>query len=133
MRPQAPLRYSVVAASCLLLHNVVLIGGSALGLGTTAAILASFVVVLTFGYLAHCLFTFRERPALGGLARYGMAMAANVPMTFLSIWLLNGVLRLPMTIAAPVSSIALVAVNFGLSRWAVATRAQPAEPMEKIR
>lgn len=119
MKPRAPLRYSVIAGLCLLLHNVILIAGSALGLGTTTAVFASFAVVLTFGYLAHCRFTFREPLSAAGFLRYGAAMAANVPLTLAAVWLLHVALRLPMWIAAPVSSAGLIVVNFLLSKWAI--------------
>lgn len=120
------LAYGMVAATCLGLHNAVLIGvdrglrGALSGLGVlTVGFVLSFVVVSVAGYLLHSRFTFRENVSWHRYARYALAMSTNTPLAFAVTWVLNSPLRLPMVWAAPLASVGMVGANFLLSRWAI--------------
>jgi len=120
------LAYGAVAATCLALHNGVMIGvdralhGRMAGTGVLVIGFAvSFAVVSAAGYLLHSRFTFREGLGLHRYARYALAMSANTPLAFAATWLLNIALGLPMGWAAPLASGCMVGANFLLSRWAI--------------
>jgi len=113
------LRYAVVAAGCAILHNVIIIGLDRLGVHYVFASLVSFVVVLSTGYLLHCSFTFTADRSLGSFLRYGGAMAANLPLSILGLFLFHDIAHLPMVIASPVATVALFVVNYFLSAWAI--------------
>jgi putative flippase GtrA len=120
------LAYGAVAATCLGLHNAVLIGvdralhGRVPGLAVlVTGFVLSFLVVSVAGYLLHSRFTFRERVSWHRYGRYALAMSTNTPLAFAATWVLNMPLGLPMAWAAPLASVGMVGVNFLLSRWAI--------------
>jgi hypothetical protein len=57
-----------------------------------------------------------------GLARYTAAMLLNLPLSIVGIWLLNGVVRLPMWLASPLVTAFLFCWNYVATHWAVVTR-----------
>jgi putative flippase GtrA len=113
------LRYLVVAGTCALLHNVVLIGFDAVEIDYVTACVVSFVLVATVGYLLHSRFTFPETPTVAGMVRYSWAMSANLPLSIVAIFVLHTLIELPMVVAAPLSVVILVSVNYALTRWAI--------------
>lgn len=115
-------RYVVVGALCAGLYNLIMIGGDALGVNFVISTIFAFMVNVAVGYTLHCLFTFSERMRLAGLARYSAAMLLNLPLSIAGIWLLNGVLRLPMWLASPLVTAFLFAWNYVATHWAVVTR-----------
>lgn len=122
--------YGAVAATCLGLHNAVMIGvdrvlhGAISGLGVLVIGFAlSFAVVSVAGYLLHSRFTFRQPATLARYGRYALAMSTNTPLAFAVTWLLKTPLGLPMVWAAPIASGGMVVANFVLSRWAIGHRA----------
>jgi putative flippase GtrA len=123
-------RYVLVAATCQLLNTVILVGVDALSFNTVTAVLTSFVIVLTCGYLLHCRVTFHEHPTAIGFARYGAGMAVNIPVAFGALYLLHDMLALPMVFAGPLVSLGMLIVNYVLSYWAIA---RPSSPLEKNR
>lgn len=120
-------RYGMVAAFCLVLNNAVIIAADASGLGTAAAVLLSFAIVLTSGYLLHCGFTFREAPTWMRFRKYSAGMAFNIPLAFTLIWILHDVTKFRMIVASPLTSAIMVLANYALSRWAIASSPSPAE------
>ena len=111
--------YGVVSGSCLLLHNAVLILADRAGAPLLAGVTLSFILVAAVGYVAHSLLTFGERLSVMRFGRYALAMSANMPLAYVSTWIWHVPLGLPMLWAAPLASISMVAINFGLSRWAI--------------
>lgn len=114
-----PLRYLIVSGLCLLTHNVILIVADAGGLASWLAILLSFGIVATGGYIGHSKFTFDQKLSLSAYFRYSFAMIANVPIVFVLVWFLHDFLGLPMVIGAPLSSVLMLVMNYVLSRWAI--------------
>jgi putative flippase GtrA len=112
-------RYIIVAALCALLHNAIIIGLDWLGVHYVFASLVSFFLVAATGYLLLCNFTFVSERSLTSFARYVGAMALNLPLSIAALFLFHDILRLPMWIASPVATVAMVAVNYFLSRWAI--------------
>lgn len=120
MSARTPFAYISVAGCCILLHNVVMIGANRASVALGPAVLLSFFVVASAGYVLHSLFTFRQPLALKGFARYAIAMSANIPLAFVTTWFWYKVVGLPMTIASPIASGCMLALNFVLGRWAIA-------------
>lgn len=119
MTVRTPFAYGAVAVLCILLHNGVMIAGDRVGLDLWILVLISFVVVSVTGYLLHGRFTFRQPLALGRYFRYALAMSANIPLAFVTTWFWHDQLGFEMTLAAPLASLCMIAINFVLSRWAV--------------
>lgn len=113
------LRYLIVAAICAILHNVVIIGLDWLGVHYVFASFVSFALVVTTGFLLHCSFTFVVERSLAAYLRYAVAMAANLPLSIAALFLFHDVAGLPMVIASPVATVALVVMNYFLSAWAI--------------
>jgi putative flippase GtrA len=123
--------YLLVAGTCALLHNAILIGFDAIGIDYVTASIVSFVVVVLVGFTLHTQFTFRGPVVEHGLLRYAWAMAANLPLSIVALFIFHTLLSLPMFIAAPLSVVALFVVNFVLARWAIVghpDRARVGEP-----
>ncbi len=114
--------YGAVSGSCLLLHNATMIAADRAGAPLLAAVLLSFMLVALTGYALHSRWTFRQPLRLRALLRYGLAMSANIPLAYVTTWVWHTPVGLPMVWAAPLASGCMVAVNFVLSRWAIAGR-----------
>ena len=115
-------RYALVGALCAGLYNLIMIAGDAAGVNFVASTVVAFVVNVLVGYTLHCRFTFSEPMTLRGLARYTAAMLLNLPLSIVGIWLLHGVLRLPMWLASPAVTAFLFCWNYVATHWAVVTR-----------
>lgn len=115
-------RYVVVGALCAGLYNLIMIAGDARGVNPFAATVVAFVINVLVGYTLHCRFTFSEPMSWQGLARYTAAMLLNLPLSVVGIWLLNGVARLPMWLAAPLLTALLFVWNYVAAHWAVVAR-----------
>ena len=115
----ASLRYAFVAGLSLLVHNVIIIGADAAGIPLIGGVLLSFCTVVVVGYLLHSHLTFREPPSWRRFQLYALAMAINIPVSFVMIWLWNVAVGLPMVWASPIATICMAVVNFLLSRWAI--------------
>lgn len=120
MSARTPLAYVTVAGICILLHNAVLIMSDWVGIPLWAAVLISFSLVASVGYVLHGLFTFRQPLALVAFARYAIAMSANIPLAFVTTWFWRDQIGLAMSLAAPLASVCMLALNFVLGRWAIA-------------
>jgi putative flippase GtrA len=116
-------RYVLVGLLCAGLYNVIMIAGDALGVNYLVSTCVAFVVNVLVGYTLHCRFTFSERMTWPGLARYTAAMLLNLPLSAVGIWLLHGVVRLPMLVASPLVTAFLFGWNYVATHWAVVTRA----------
>ncbi len=118
-------RYFTVGVTCALLHNAIMIGGDWLGLHYVASCFISFAIVVLVGYRLHSGWTFRaaERSA-PSLARYVLVASANLPMALAGFFLLVDLFGLPVPIASPLLTLALLAVNFVGNRWALRARPQ---------
>lgn len=120
MSVRTPVAYSVVAGFCLLLHNAVMIVADSLGAALIVAVLLSFCLVASAGYVLHGLFTFRRPLGFTAFLRYAFAMLLNIPLAFVTTWFWHEPLGLAMPIAAPLASVCMLALNFVLGRWAIA-------------
>jgi putative flippase GtrA len=112
--------YGLVAGLCLGLHNLIIIVNDRAGQPLIAGVVVSFVLVAAMGYALHSRFTFRRPMGWVGFGRYALAMSANLPLAFGSIWLWRHGAGLPMIYASPLASVSMIAVNFALSHWAIA-------------
>ncbi len=122
------LRYGMIAALCMAVHNLIVIGGNRAGLPMPVSVTISFVTVATLGFVLHCRFTFGAPGHVGSFLRYVVGMASNLPLTILLLWGLTGLVRLPMEVAAPAGTAILVAFNFFVSRWAITSGPRKGAP-----
>lgn len=117
--PARSLRYLSVSAVCWVIHNATMIAGDAAGLPLLTSIAASFTVVVIVGYLLHSRYTFTTSNGPESFGRYVLAMLPNFPLSAAVIWLLSKAIGLPMTVAAPLATMVMLAVNYLGSRWAI--------------
>ena len=120
MTARRSVAYIAVAGFCLALHNGILIAADSAGAALWLAVLMSFTAVAGAGYVLHAKFTFRQPLAMAGLLRYGTAMSANIPLAFITTWLWQVALGLPMALAAPIASACMLGFNYMLGAWAIA-------------
>ncbi len=113
--------YLAVATTCLITHNVVMIGTDAAGFPLVMAVLSSYLAVILLGYFLHSQFTFSEVLSWTGFSRYALAMSFNIPVSFTVVWILKSALGLPMWIASPVATVCTLSINYFISRWAIVT------------
>ena len=116
------LAYPFVAGFCALLHNAIIIGLDQVGVHYAIASTISFFVVAASGYLLHCAITFRTRATLRSFLRYLGAMAFNLPLSIVALFLFHDVAGLPIVLASPLATVALFVVNYFLSAWAIIGR-----------
>ena len=116
-------RFFTVGLACALLHNAIMIAGDWAGLHYVASSLVSFAVVVAVGYRLHSAWTFpgaaRGRTPF---VRYALTMAANLPLSLAGMFVLVDLGGLPVAIAAPAVTVALMAFNFIAGRWALRRR-----------
>ena len=113
------LSYFAVAATCLIAHNLVMIGTDTLGFVLVSAVLSSFVVVVVLGYLLHSRVTFAEQISWPGFSRYVFAMSLNIPVSLILVWIWKAAWGFPMWIASPAATVCALAINYTTSRWAI--------------
>ncbi|HYD12651.1 MAG TPA: GtrA family protein [Allosphingosinicella sp.] len=118
-RPPLASRYALTAAACMVTHNLVMIAGDAAGIVMPVAVLLSFCLCVLLGFFLHSRYTFAVAGDARSLLRYTVAMAANVPLTIVLLWLFLVSLHLPMAAASPAATLVLLVVNFFASRWAI--------------
>ncbi len=111
-------RYALVAVFCFLLHNAIMIGSDRLGLHYALSQAASACVLLPVGYLLQGNLTFGAERSWRDFARYSGALITNYPVAVAVLWFLCDVLRVDMTVAAPVSTVVLFIWNYATSSWA---------------
>lgn len=111
-------RFVVVSAACALLSNGSIILLVRYGFGTVTASALVFGPVLLAGYALHSVFTFSSQPSRLTFARYALATAANFPLCVAALYVLGDVLRIPIAIAAPLTTALLFLWNYVAARWA---------------
>lgn len=115
-------RYLTVGAACAVANNLLLIGGAAAGLHYAVCFALTVVIVLPASYPAHACWTFGTAMSWGSFGRYLLGSLSAVVVAGLMMALLCGPLHLPMVIAAPATTAAMLVYNFLMTRWAVRRR-----------
>ena len=118
MKLTAP-RYLLVAITCAVLYNVIMIVGDFVGMHYVASTLVSFVVVVFVGYGLHATFTFGREFSVSALWRYALGMAVNLPGSLILMFVFSGLAGIPVAVAAPATTIILFLWNFAVSHWAI--------------
>lgn len=116
---RASLRYLVIGAGCALLNNAILIGADSAGIHYAAATAITFFTTVPLAYAAHAMWTFEVRISWQGLARFVAGSLSGLVVATMTIAALCGALGLPMILAAPLATVAMVVYNFAMARWAV--------------
>lgn len=118
----AALRYGLVSLFCAGLYIATMIAGDRLGLHYVVSYLIAFVLVVSAGFLLHAYVTLKAPATWPSLVRYTGAMALNAPLNLLLIAVLTDGAKLPMTIAAPATTILLIVWNLFATQWALRAR-----------
>ena len=113
-------RYLLVGITCAVVNNAVMIGGDVLGQHYVACSLASYVVVVLWGYGLHATFTFGQPLSWRSLIRYAAGMVTNLPGSIALMFVFCDIAGLPVVAAAPATSAFLLLWNFATSSWAIA-------------
>lgn len=116
---QFSLPYGIISATCLLAHNAIMIGADAMGFSIWKGLAISFACIVVLGFGLHSRFTFRQPFNVKAFGRYAFAMAANIPLSYVTLWLCHVWLHIPMILASPLASGLMLLVNFFLAHWAI--------------
>ncbi|MEB4677471.1 GtrA family protein [Enterobacteriaceae bacterium G50] len=119
MKFRTSFAYICVSGICFFGHNAIMILAESLCAALWLAILISFAIIASIGYILHSLFTFKQPLSFLAFGRYTVSMLLNIPLSFVTTWFWYTWLGLPMPAAAPLASICMIILNFLLSRWAI--------------
>ena len=111
--------YFIVSAICLSIHNIILISMDYINLYFIFSIILSYLIVSFIGYVLHAMMTFCQPLSIFAFAHYALAMSLNVPLALATTWLWRHAVGLPMVWAAPLATVSMLFLNFGLSRLAI--------------
>lgn len=114
-----PARYLAVGAICAVANNIILIASDAAGLHYWTAVLLTFILMVPPSYVAHALWVFGVRASWAAFGRYVAGTMSSLVVAALAIGLLRGAMALPMIAAAPIATLAMLAYNYLMTRWAV--------------
>jgi putative flippase GtrA len=116
-------RFLAVGGACALLHNVVMIAGDLVGWHYAASSVVSLVVVTAFGYWLHSRWTYRDAQlSWASFTRYAAAVSANFPLSLAGLFVFVDLLGIPVLVAAPATTVILLAFNYVANRWALMSR-----------
>ena len=115
-------RYLTVGALCAITYNVIMMGADFAGLHYVWGTVISSVILAPMGYLLHSHFTFHRRATWPGFFRFSTGFAAAYPLSLGLMVLFCSVLKLPVIIAAPLTTICLIVYNYISAHWAILRR-----------
>lgn len=119
LRRAPPSRYALTAAALFLLHNLIMIAADAMGATMFQAAATAFVLMVVIGYMALSAWAIPAPRSWARFWRYTGAMALGFPVSTAFLWLFFKGLEQPMAVAAPAATLAMVAVNYLWSAWAI--------------
>ena len=111
-------RFALVGVLCALLSNVTVIALAHAGFGSLAASMLAFPPILCGGYALHSMFTFGAPPARSSFIRYALAMLANFPLWAAALYVFGDLLKVPITVVAPATTLLIFLWNYIAARWA---------------
>ena len=115
-------RYLLVSLICFACSNALLIGFDALGVPYWATLLLNALILIPLGFLLQALVTFAVPLTWRAFGRYGLVFLPNTPIALLLLWMIRDRLDQPMTVAAPVVTVAMILWNYCGSIWALHRR-----------
>lgn len=115
-------RYALASLICFAASNALLIGLDSVGFPYWASLFVNAVILIPLGFWLQATLTFSVPLTWRAFGRYTLVFLPNTPLAFVILWLVHERLRLPMTIAAPIVTLLLVAWNFLGSVWALHRR-----------
>jgi putative flippase GtrA len=113
------MRYSAVGGLCMLINNVIIIGGARFGIHYVAATVAAFFVTTPLGYTLHTMFTFGARLSWQAFLRFAAGIAMSVPSFLVLMALLCTGLGLPVGIATPAATVMAIVLSYATAHWAI--------------
>lgn len=115
-------RYLTVGAICAITYNVIMIGADLLGLHYVLGTLISCVVLAPMGYGLHARFTFHKACTLAGFLRFTGGFIAAYPLSLGLMVLFCSLLKWPVLVAAPLTTLLLIVYNYVSAHWAIVRR-----------
>ena len=117
-------RFVVVGGLCAVLSNASVIVLARHGFGGILASVIAFGPVLLIGYALHSFFTFGTQPSTLSFGRYALAMLANFPLWAASLGLFSDLLKVPVSIVAPITTGLIFLWNYLSAKWAFPSHAR---------
>jgi putative flippase GtrA len=117
-------RYVIVGGLCAILSNATVIVLARHGFGSIVASVIAFGPMLLIGYALHAFFTFGTQPTRLSFRRYALAMLANFPLWAASLGLFSDLLKIPVAIVAPATTLIIFLWNYISARWAFLSHAR---------
>ncbi|QJB68530.1 GtrA family protein [Parasphingorhabdus halotolerans] len=114
-----PRRYVSVGLICAIIHNVVVIGASHMGMHYMIALILSFAIVTPTGYALHTAYTFGKGYSWRQFARFTSGVAVGFPISFAIMVVLCSYLGFSTWVATPIATILLFLWNYASARWAI--------------
>jgi len=115
-------RYAVGGAFCALLHNVIMIALDRVGVYYGVSLLISFAITTPVGYAFHSVVTFRKAWNWQGFRRYMTGITSAFFVSALLMFIFCTIMRVPVPIATPITTILMFFYNYVLARWSILSR-----------
>jgi putative flippase GtrA len=112
-------RYVAIAAICVVLNNLLLIGLDAIGVHYVLTVITSAILLIPLSYWLHVRFTYRLEGGQHSFWRYAGVQIVNTPVALLLFFLIHDLGGVPMALAAPLITVLMFLYNFGGSFWAI--------------
>jgi putative flippase GtrA len=116
-------RYMVIACFCAVSNNIIMIAGDCAGADYPIMTLVSFMILTPVAYALHTFFTFTKQFSAISLLRFSSATALGLPLSLFSMAIWCTLLKLPVFIAAPITTAVLFFWNYASARVSILGRA----------
>lgn len=126
MLRHSSLRYAVNGGISALVNNVILIVGDWLGGNHLFLVFLTWLIGGSVGYALHARVSFRAETGWKGYGQFMAGLAFGVPLAYASILFLTAVCHLPMTLAAPITTVVMILYNYLNARLAIVKRPRSA-------
>ena len=112
-------RYAVGGILCAVLHNIIMIALDHVGVYYGISLLISFAITTPLSYGFHSTVTFRKAWNWQGLRRYTAGLTSAFLVSALLMFIFCTLLRLPVPVATPITTILMFFYNYVLARWSI--------------
>lgn len=106
---------------CAVIYNATLIVGDWFGYGYVSLLVLGYALSLSFGYVYHCRVTFTKALSLSGYISFSAGIWLGVPFSLAILFLLGDMLHMPMWLAAPVTTSAMVIYHYCVTRLSMSS------------
>lgn len=115
-------RYLAIGCICALANNIIMVAGDRARQNYLTMALVSFVIVTPLAYALHTRFTFVSPFSVGRLLRYASGAALAFPMFLALMAIFCSLMKLPVVIAVPMTTVLLFVWNYISAHLAIVGR-----------